>query len=426
MKSKSPLPLGCVLALAQLDTAAGAPTSSRLKMPIGSSGPVGPLITQSRLGVGAPGSRDPAIALLTSCALLGLAALLTGCGKSSRAVTQAPPTVTVSHPHQEQVTDYLDLTGTVAPSQNVDLVARVTGYLQSVNFQDGAMVKEGQLLFVIEPEPYKQQLALAQAALERAQSEYDRQLSLIQSNATSRANVEKWLSERDQAAAQVALAKINLGYTSVNAPFGGRMGRHLVDPGNLVGPTVNAKLANLEELDPIHVYFNLNERDALQAAAIMRQRGMALTNAIGKTPVLVGLQTQEGYPQEGTLDFVNTGVTTSSGTLQMRATFANKDRVLIPGAFARVRIPLGEPKPMLVVPNSAIGNDQEGDYVLLAGPDDIVARRPVEEGALTKNGCSIRSGLTAEDRVIVNGLMRAKPGTKVTPVSEPATPNPAR
>jgi RND family efflux transporter MFP subunit len=363
--------------------------------------------------------------LLLGC-VVALALALAGCGKSSQTATQPPPSVTVSHPQQEQVTDYLDLTGTVAPSQSVDLVARVTGYLQSVNFQDGAMVKEGQVLFVIEPEPYKQQLALAEAALLRAKSEYDRQLSLIASNATSRANVEKWQSERDQSAAQAELAKINLSYTSVNAPFSGRMGRHLVDVGNLVGPGVVTKLANIEEMEPVYVYFNLNERDALQAAAYMRQHGLKPVSGVGKTAVFVGLQNQEGYPQEGTLDFVDTGISTSSGTIQMRATLENKDRVLIPGAFARVRIPLGQPKPMLVVPNSAIGNDQEGNYVLLTGADGVVVRRSVEKGALTKNGCAIRSGLTAEDRVIVNGLMRAQPGSKVTPTSQSASTNAAR
>ena len=219
---------------------------------------------------------------------------------------------------------------------------------------------------------------------------------------------------------------MNLGYTQRERAFQRAHGPAPGGPGQPGGAQVNTKLANLEELEPIYVYFNLNERDALQAAAIMRQRGMALTNAIGKTPVLVGLQTQEGYPQEGTLDFVDTGITTSSGTLQMRAIFANKDRVLIPGAFARVRIPLGEPKPMLVVPDSAIGNDQEGDYVLLAGAGDIVARRAVEKGALTTNGCAIRSGLTAEDRVIVNGIMRAKPGDKGHAGERTCQPNPAR
>jgi len=349
--------------------------------------------------------------------VLALAVLMAGCGKPKGGVSQAPPTVTVSQPSQQEVTDYVELTGTVTPSRSVDLVARVTGYLESVNFQDGAMVKEDDLLFVIEPEPYKQQLALAQAALLRAQSEYDRQLGLVKENATATANVERWLSERDQDAAQVELAKLNLGYTHVSAPFSGRIGRHLVDPGNLVGPTVNTKLATLDQLEPIYVYFNLNERNTLQAVAIMRQRGLDPRGNIGKTPVFVGLQNQEGYPQEGRLDFADTGISTSSGTLQLRGVFDNKDHRLLAGAFARVRIPLGGPKPMLVVPASAIGNDQEGDYVSVVGAGDVVARLGVVKGPLTTNGCAIRSGLTAQDRVIVNGMMRAKPGDKVTPVT---------
>ena len=344
-------------------------------------------------------------------------ALLAGCGKPAAQFSQGPATVTVSLPQLREVNDYLELTGTVAPSRSVDLVARVTGYLNSVSFQDGAMVPEGQLLFVIEPETYQAQLALAQAALLRAQSEYDRQNNLIKSNATSYANVERWLSERDQEAAQVALAKLNLGYTRVSAPFSGRIGRHLVDPGNLVGPSVNTKLATLDQLEPIYVYFNLNERDALQGAAIMRQQGIEPRANVGKAQVLVGLQNETGYPHEGTLDFVDTGISTSSGTIQMRGIFANKDHRLVPGAFARVRIPLGGPKPMLVVPALAIGNDQEGDYVLAVGTGDVVARLGVVKGPMTTNGCAIRSGLNAQDRVIVNGLMRAKAGEKVTAVS---------
>jgi RND family efflux transporter MFP subunit len=352
---------------------------------------------------------------------LALAAVLMGCGKPHDAAKQTPPSVTVSHPAQEPVTDFLELTGTVTPSRSVDLVARVTGYLESMHFEDGAMVKEGQLLFVIEPEPYKQQLALAQAALLRAQSEYDRQLGLVKENATSAATVERWLSERDQNAAQVELAKLNLGYTHVSAPFSGRIGRRLVDPGNLVGPSVNTKLATLDQLEPIYVYFNLNERDALQAAAIMRERGLDPRGKVGQVGVFAGLQNQAGYPQTGTLDFVDSGISTSSGTIQLRGIFENKDHLLIPGAFARVRIPLGGPKPMLVVPAGAIGNDQEGDYVLLvADAGDVVTRRAIVKGSLTTNGCAIRSGLSAQDRVIINGLMRARPGERVTPMAAPA------
>lgn len=336
-----------------------------------------------------------------------------------------PPPVTVSHPRPEPVTAYLDLTGTVSASQSVDLVARVPGYLQSVNFADGSYVEAGQLLFVIEPAPYEEQLKLSEAALLQAQSEYDRQLELVKQNATSVANVEKWQSQRDQAAAQLALAKINLGYTHVTAPFSGRIGRHLVDPGNMVGATGDTKLATLDQVQPIYVYFSLNERDALRISAAMRKRGMEPGAGVGKVPVFVGLQNEDGYPHQGTLDFVNSGVSTSSGTLQLRAVLTNEDKVLFPGLFARVRIPLGEPQPMLVVPNRVIGNDQEGDYVLVVGPDNVVVRRSVVKGPLTGSDCAIQSGLTLEDRVIVNGLANAQPGETVTPEAAVAPANSA-
>src|ERR1043166_3606891 len=183
---------------------------------------------------------------------LALAPLVGGCRKSADLMMQPLPSVTVNPPAECPVTEYLELTGTVAASKSVDLVARVSGYLQSVNFEDGAYVNAGQLLFVIEPEPYKQQLALNEAQLLQAQSEYDRQLELVKQNATSTANVEKWLSSRDQAKAQVELAKINLSYTSVTAPFSGRIGRRQVDPGNLVGAGGATKLANLQQLMPIY------------------------------------------------------------------------------------------------------------------------------------------------------------------------------
>jgi RND family efflux transporter MFP subunit len=362
-------------------------------------------------------------------AVLALATLLAGCGKHVEAPNLAPPSVTVSRPTQEPVADSIELTGTASSSRSADLVARVSGYLQSVNFEDGTLVEAGQLLFVIEPENYEQQLALAKAALLRAQSEYDRQVGLSRENATSTANVEKWLSERDQAKAQVDLATLNLSYTRVTAPFGGRIGRRLVDPGNLVGPTVNTKLATLDQLTPIYVYFNLNERDALHIWEVLRQRDLGQPGK-SKVVVLVGRQNEDGYPFSGTLEFVDTGVNTASGTIAMRAVLKNQDKAFFPGLFARVRIPLEEPRPMLIVPNRAIANDQEGDYVLVVEAGDVVARRTVVKGPATRNGYAIRSGLTAEDRVIVTGLMKAKPGAKVTPVSatavEPAPAGPSR
>ncbi len=379
-----------------------------------------------RMAVHAGGSLGEKVtfpALITLSALILVLVCVCGCSKRRHSAEQVPPSVTVARPVQERVADYLDLTGTIAPSRTVDLVARVSGYLQSADFQEGTFVEADQRLFLIEPEPYAQQLRLAQAALLRAQSEYDRQVELIKENATSAANVEKWLSDRDQASAQVELAKLNLGYTKVVAPFAGRIGRRYVDPGNLVGPTVNTKLATLEQLTPTYIYFNLNERDALNIRDAMRQRGLTSRLEPGQIPVLIGLQNQPGYPHRATLDFVDTGLNTSSGTILLRATATNEDRVLLPGFFARVRIQLGEPKMMLVVPGGALANDQEGDYVLVVETSDVVARRSVVKGPQASSGWALRDGVTATDRVVVNGQMKARPGTKVVPVesAEPQT-----
>src|SRR5262249_30878758 len=200
--------------------------------------------------------------------------------------------------------------------------------------------KAGQLLFVIEPEPYQAKLASYQAQLLNAQSEYERQLRMIKENATSQANVDKWLSQRDQAAAAVTLAKINLGYTRVTAPFDGRIDRHLVDPGNLVGSMGSAtKLATIEQINPAYVYFSINERDLLRVRAAVQAQSKAVGEAPA-VPVQIGLQTDEGYPHVGTLDFAGGGLDTGSGTLQLRASVPNAPFTLLPGLFAQVRIAL--------------------------------------------------------------------------------------
>lgn len=345
--------------------------------------------------------------------------LLVGCPRAPE-VSQPLPVVTVSQPVKRPVTEYLDLTGTVAPSKTVNLVARVSGYLQSVGFQDGSFVEAGQVLFVIDPQQYEQQLALNEAALKQAQTEYERQQELIKQNATAVSSVEKQLSQRDQAKAQVELSKINLGYTRITAPFSGRIGARQVDPGNLVGANGPTTLATLDQLMPIYVNFSLNEHDALHLYAEMRRRGIALKSRVGKLPVFVGLSNEQGYPHAGVLDFSDNEISTSTGTIAMRAIFPNKDRALFPGLFARVRIPLGGPQVMLVIPNVAIGSDQQGNYVFVVDASQMVSRRGVVKGPLTADGgCAVRSGLTDSDQVVVKGILNAKAGEKVAPTGNP-------
>ena len=345
--------------------------------------------------------------------------LLVGCRKPPD-VSPALPVVTVRQPVKRPVTEYLDLTGTVASSKTVNLVARVSGYLQSVGFQDGSFVEAGQVLFVIDPQQYEQQLALNSAALKQAQTEYERQQELIKENATAVSSVEKQLSQRDQAKAQVEMAKINLSYTKVSAPFSGRIGARQVDPGNLVGASGPTTLATLDQLMPIYVNFSLNERDALHLYAEMRGHGIAPKSNVGKVAVFVGLSNEQGYPHAGVLDFTDNEISVSTGTIAMRAILPNKDRALFPGLFARVRIPLGGPQAMLVIPNTAIGSDQQGDYVFVVEDGETVSRRGIVKGPLTADGgCAVRSGLADSDRVIVKGLLNAKAGEKVAPMGKP-------
>ena len=368
-------------------------------------------------------SRGVALALAAALA----AGSPSACRRKAPASASATPAVTVQAPRSEPVIEYLQLTGTVAASKSVNLVARVPGYLESVNFKDGAVVPEGELLFVIEKPPYEAQVELNKAALTRAQLELDRQQSMMKENATAETTVENWVSQRDQAKAQLELSQINLGYTEVRAPFEGRLGARQVDPGNLVGSSGPTVLATIEQLHPIYVNFNLNERDALHLRQEMRRLKIELGSNIGKAPVEVGLQNEQGYPHVGVLDFADNALSTSTGTIALRGLFKNEDTTLFPGLFARVRIPLGDPRPMLVIPPSAVGNDQQGDFVYVVNPSDVVERRAIVKGPLTESGLAIRSGVAAGDRVIVNGLLNARVGEKVAPTTAPAesTPPPA-
>jgi RND family efflux transporter MFP subunit len=362
-------------------------------------------------------------------ALLGLvpvvlgSALLGACGKKNQYQPPPPPSVTVSKPLLLPVTDYLQATGSVAAFKTVDLVARVEGYLRSVAFTDGSIVKAGALLFLIEPEPYQAKLASQQAQLLNAQTEYDRQLRMIKENATAQASVDKWRSQRDQAQAAVTLATINLGYTRITAPFTGRIGRHLVDPGNLVGGTSGpTKLATIEQIDPALAYFSINERDVLRVRAAAVAHGVAINGEAPRVPVYLGLQTEEGYPHEGTLDFAGTGLDTGSGTLQLRAIVPNAERIFLPGLFARLRIPLSKPTPRLMIPDRVVTNDQVGSYVLVVRPDHKVVQRRIETGTLQDGLRAVISGLDQDSEVVTDGLQNAVPGNLVTPLEVPLAP----
>jgi len=342
--------------------------------------------------------------------------------KKQDASAPKPQTVKVVNPVQAPVTDFLDLNGTVEASQTVDLVARVAGVLESVDFKPGSYVEKGDLLFTIEPDTYQQEVNLNRAQLKRMQEEYERQLRMIEQNATSQSSVEQYRAQRDQALANTKLAEINLGYTKIKAPFDGRIGRNLVDPGNLVGYGQPTKLATIEKIAPAYIYFNVNERDILQIRQAMEKQNTDPEQFVNKLPVQLALQNETGYPHTGTLDFIDTTVTTDTGTLQARAVVPNEDKTFLPGMYVRIRVPTSPSHAGLLIPDSAIGRDQQGTYVLIVNDQDVVKRQSVQTGPLINGKRAIHTGLKSSDRVITDGLTRVSPGDTVSPTTESITP----
>ena len=343
-------------------------------------------------------------------------------------VPPPPPKVDVGLPLQKSITRFLDATGNTAPIQAVDLVARVQGVLQSIDYKDGSFVKRGTTLFTIEPETYKYKLEQAQAAeagarasLKQAETDYRRQVDLVARQAVSQAILDTSTSNRDnaeaslqQAEANTKIAAVNFGYTNVVAPFDGIVSAHLVSVGELVGAASPTQLATIVQLDPIYVNFNVNEQDVLRIRAEARRRGLTSSD-LTRLPIEVGLQTESGYPHKGNLDYAAPTINLSTGTLAVRGVLPNPDRVLLPGYYVRVRVPFDQQENALLVPDVALGSDQSGRYVLVVNGDNVVEQRKVRTGQVEGDLRVIESGLKADDRVVVAGLLRAIPGQKVDP-----------
>ena len=365
--------------------------------------------------------RTIGIALFVLFVLIALICLKS-CGKE---VKRSPTPVTTAQPLSQEIRSFATFDGLVDPYLTVNLDARVKGYLTKIGFADGAMVKKGDLLFVIEQDPYIQEVKLKQAIYNEAKSEYGRQKSLLKENATSQAAVDKALSQYQQAEANLTLAKINLGYTEIRAPFDGLMGRHLLDVGAYLDATTKGvQLSTIQQISPIYVYFSINERDFLKFQKI-QDPNVERKSEVNTLPIFVGLQSEVGYPHEGVLDYAANLISTDTGSLQLRAIFKNENYQLIPGLYARVMAQYGEPRQALLLPKTAVMTDQVGDYVFVLDDAMRAQRKDITLGQGFEKYVEISKGLAASDKVVVNGFINlsinqlAKP-TEVTLEAKPA------
>jgi multidrug efflux system membrane fusion protein len=361
-------------------------------------------------------------------ALAPLLVAAAGCGQKPPPPQPPPPKVTVAQPVRRDVTEYREYAGRLDAVESVDIRARVRGFLQKIYFQEGTEVKKGTPLYEIEPDAYRAALESAradvrrlEATLRQATSEAERVTRLRSTAAVSEEEYVARIVARDEAQANlqkaraaVETAQLDLSYTRITAPIDGRINRTLVTEGNLVGYNEPTLLTTLVRMDPVYVYFEAPEGDYLEYRRLMREEGLP-TAEQSKTPVYVGLVTDKGYPHQGVIDFRGNRVDPSTGTITLRGSLPNPRRVLVPGLYARVRVPFGKPRPRLLVPQVAVSSDQRGPFLLLVKPDNTVEHRRVTTGEAVGDLTVIESGLKPDEWVVIDGLQKARPGAEVEP-----------
>ncbi|MBY0588044.1 efflux RND transporter periplasmic adaptor subunit [bacterium] len=363
----------------------------------------------------------------TLALVAGMVLILLGCGKRNQFVPPPPAKVTIALPSQADVVETVDFTGTTRAVQTVQIRSRVDGYLKQVGFKDGSNVKIGDLLFVIEPEPFEVALRSAQARVDKSKASLqlaDHQLvrtqRLAESNSVAKEEVETRLAERNSAAADVGTAeadvekaRLDLNYTQIHSPINGRIGRRLVDVGNLV-QTETTLLSTIESIDPIHAYFSISEGDYLRLAKL-HQASSLLDPDAPAFELSLGLPNEEDLPFTGRFDYRDLGVDPETGTLLWRGIFPNPKGQLVPGLYVRLRASLGQPAPKILVEERSIASDQRGTYVLIVNQDSVVEHRPVKLGLVQGQKRVVEEGITENDWVIINGLQRARAGMVVDP-----------
>ncbi len=367
---------------------------------------------------------------IVTALLPGLFLALAGCARApSEAPAGAPAPVTVSYPVEREVTDYSDFTARTAAVDSVELRARVSGYLDKVNFKEGALVQKGDVLFEIDARTYEAVLknaegnvAAAEARTHRLDADLARAERMFRNGAIGREEYDKITGDRGEAAssraaleAAVERARLDLGFTKVTAPVSGRISRYNVTVGNLVQAgdlTGGTLLTTIVSVDPMYAYFDVDERTVLRVKQLIREGKLGTPDQV-EVPVWLGLANEDGFPHRGTVNFIDNQVNAKTGTLKVRGVFSNKDETLSPGYFARVRVPVSPAHNALLVTERALDTDQGQKILYVVDKDDRVAIRPVRAGALHDGLREITEGLKPGERVIVTGLQQVRPGLAV-------------
>lgn len=342
--------------------------------------------------------------------------------------SKAPPPVTVANPVQKKITEWDEFTGRFESADFIEVRGRVSGFLEAVNFKPGDIVNKGDLLFVLDREPFeiaveiaKAQLQQAESRLALAKSEVERARPLLRGSAVTKREFETRLAQQQEAEGGVREAKaglrqaeLNLGWTSIRAPISGRISDSRIDAGNLItgGQANGTLLTVIVSLSPIHFVFEGSERDYLKYVRLA-QGGKRPSSRKKANPVVVKLADEDEFAHQGTMDFVDNVIDTRSGTIRARAVFSNEEKLLLPGLFGRLRL-FGGTSDALLLPDSAIASDQARKIVMTVKDDGTVAPKVVTLGPIIDGLRVVRSGLKVEDRVVINGIQRARPGQKVT------------
>lgn len=378
--------------------------------------------------------RHPTLRRIGAC--VAVAGMLSGCNSAEPTVAETPPPpVTVSQPVAREVVDFDDYDGRIAATETVDVRARVSGYITKIDFQDGQIVKKDDLLFEIDPRPYKAALdaaeaevRLADAKVKQTEADVKRNQPLVASGATTRAEFDKLVADAGVANSAVAAkkamvdsARLDLEFTQIKAAIAGKISRPQITVGNLVGAGGETVLTTITSIDPMYVYFDIDERSLLRYKTIYRKGDQSTEINVKdlKIPVHVALEGEEGYPHQGVIDFGDNRVNPSTGTIQVRGVLPNPKRMLESGMRARVRIPVGDPHQSVLVTERAVGNDQGRKFLYLVNDQNVVERRDVKLGRLVGGLQVVQEGVKPADWVIVNGIQRVRDAMKVAPKQSP-------